>query len=163
MNIFILDYNPVKSAKMQCDKHVVKMPLETAQLLCSAFEKGEAPYKRTHYNHPCSIWARESKGNYLWLIEHGIALCKEYTYRYEKNHKSLEVILWCKNNIEKLSFERIRRTNFCLCFDEVYKIGNAVKSYRNYYVNEKQSIATWNKKRKAPRWFLSNELENNSF
>ena len=85
MNIFVLDYNPKRAAQMQCDKHVVKMPLETAQILCSAFEPGTAPYKRTHYNHPCSVWGRESKVNYKWLIEHGLALSDEYTYRYGKN------------------------------------------------------------------------------
>lgn len=91
MNIFVLDYCPVKSAQMQCDRHVVKMPLETAQLLCSAYPNDNAPYKRTHYNHPCSIWARKSENNYLWPIEHGLALCLEYNFRYGKNHKSREV------------------------------------------------------------------------
>ena len=153
MNIFILDYDPKKSALFQCDKHIVKMPLETAQILCSTFEKESAPYKRTHYNHPCSIWARESKKNYLWLIEHGIALCNEYTYRYGKNHKSKEVIFWCKRNISKLKFPKKQKTRFQLCFDQKYNIGNAVESYRQYYKNEKRHIAQWKKNRSAPIWF----------
>ena len=104
MNIFVLDYNPTRAAKMQCDKHVVKMALETAQLLCTAFPGGTAPYKLTHFNHPCAIWCRESLKNYNWLIDHGIALCDEYQHRYGKTHKSKEVILWCKRNRKKVKF-----------------------------------------------------------
>ncbi len=153
MNIFVLDYNPVKAAQFQCDKHVVKMPLESAQILCSAFDPGIAPYKRTHYNHPCSIWARKSRDNYIWLIQHGLALCEEFTYRYKKNHKSREVILWCQKKNKQLNFETEVKTNFTLCFDDKYKIGNAVESYRQYYKVEKKEIAKWTKCRQKPSWF----------
>jgi hypothetical protein len=153
MNIFVLDYSPVKAAQFQCDKHVVKMPLESAQILCSAFEPGIAPYKRTHYNHPCSVWARRSQKNYIWLIEHGLALCEEYTYRYERSHKSKEVLLWCQKNMKKLNFEFEGKSKFTLCFDEKYKIGNAVESYRLYYKVEKKQIAKWAKRRSKPSWF----------
>lgn len=155
MNIFILDYCPTKAAQMQCDKHVVKMLLETAQLLCSAFPSGNAPYKRTHYNHPCSIWARESMPNYLWLVEHGLALCDEYKFRYGKIHKSKEVIVWCKKNIKKINFQKFRKTHFALCFDDCYKIGNAVSSYRKYYREAKKDIASWSKGRSKPKWFIN--------
>ena len=87
MNIFVLDLDPVKAARYQCNKHVVKMVLETAQLLCAPFEPGVAPYKRSHFNHPSSIWTRSSLSNYHWLIVHGMALCDEYEYRYSKIHK----------------------------------------------------------------------------
>lgn len=153
MNIFVLDYNPVRAAQMQCDKHVVKMPLETAQLLCSAFPKGEAPYKQTHVNHPCSIWCREAKENYLWLIEHGLALCDEYEYRYGKIHQSKKVILWCKRNMKKVHFPKKQKTRYTLCFDECYKVGNAVQSYRNFYRQAKRDMAMWNKSRKVPTWY----------
>ncbi len=152
MNIFILDYSPIKAAQFQCDKHVVKMPLETAQLLSSVFEAGEAPYKRTHYNHPCSIWARHSKENFLWLVEHGIALCDEYTHRYGKVHKSKAVILWCAKNIKKIKFTKKGRSKFVLCFDPKHNKGNAVNSYREYYRAEKRRIAKWTK-RTEPKWF----------
>ena len=75
MNIFVLDKNPIRAAKMACDKHVVKMILESAQMLCSVQPEGTAPYKRSFYNHPCTKWVRESDANYDWLIEHGLALC----------------------------------------------------------------------------------------
>ena len=153
MNIFVLDYNPEVAAKMQCDKHVVKMPLETAQLLCSAFEQGVAPYKRTHFNHPCAIWTRTSSANFQWLVKHGLALCDEYTFRYGKVHKSRAVILWCLKNIKKIAFLQKEKTHFVLCFDKKYQKENAVESYREYYRSEKRKIATWNKNSNQPKWF----------
>ena len=154
MNIFVLDYNPIRAAKAQRDKHVVKMPLETAQILCAAFPPGRAPYKRTHFNHPCSIWARSSKRNFEWLVEHGLALCDEYTFRYGKIHKSRDVILWCSKNKKKISFDLKGKLKFALCMDEKYQIGNAVESYREYYKKEKRKIAKWEKNRREPRWFF---------
>lgn len=153
MNIFILDYNPIRSAQMLCDKHIVKMPLETAQLLCSVFEPGKAPYSRTHYNHPCAIWARYSRKNYQWLIKYGIAICQEFTFRYGKKHKSEEVIGWCAKNVDKLSFANIKKSHYVQCCPEEFKIGNAEKSYREYYRQAKRKIAVWNRGRAAPDWF----------
>ena len=73
MNIFFLDNDIRKCAIYHCDKHVVKMTLETAQLLCGVHHiiGGDAPYKLSHKNHPCSIWARESLSNYMLLSELG--------------------------------------------------------------------------------------------
>ena len=84
MNIFFLDEDPTMSAQYHVDKHVVKMILETAQLLCgvhhaTAPDNTYVPYKLSHKNHPCSIWARTSLSNYLYLCELGLELCKEYT------------------------------------------------------------------------------------
>ena len=97
MNIFYLDENPVIASQYHLDKHIVKMPLETAQILCTIhWTKGkEAPYKPTHLKHPCTLWVGESIKNYDWVCELGIALCKEYTYRYGKVHKCEEIINWC--------------------------------------------------------------------
>ena len=80
------------------------MSLETAQLLCSPFNPGEAPYLRSHYNHQHAIWARESRDNYRWLLIHGLALCREYTARYGKTHSSEKVIMWCFKNVHKIDF-----------------------------------------------------------
>ncbi len=95
MNIFVLDQDPKVCAKYHNNKHVVKMILETAQLLCGVHHmvesKIEIPYKLSHKNHPCSIWARECIENYVWLCDLGMELCFEYTYRYGKKHKSQAV------------------------------------------------------------------------
>ena len=154
MNIFVLDKDIVKSAEYQCDKHCIKMILESAQLLCSAFDQGVAPYRRTHYNHPCSKWIRESISNYKWLIGYGEAMLDEYTYRYGKIHKSGLVIQWCKDHLDELELPEIEMSEFALCMPDEYKVeGNVVESYRRYYMGEKRSIVSW-KGRDIPYWWL---------
>ena len=154
MNIFFLDFDVKKCAEYHCDKHVVKMILETAQLLCSVHHVtgGTAPYKLSHKNHPCSIWVRASLSNYLYLCELGLALGEEYTHRYGKKHKSVEVIEWCllnRPNIHDVDF-----TSPPLAMGDEYKIGNdVIESYRNYYKGAKSEIVSW-KNRETPDWFL---------
>ena len=72
MNIFVVHPDPVESAKQLCDKHICKMILESIQMLCTAWPEEEAPKTcgASHVNHPCSRWARESSGNYDWLVKH---------------------------------------------------------------------------------------------
>lgn len=153
MNIFVLSDNPSIAAKHLCDKHVPKMVLETAQLLCSPFEPGVAPYKRTHYNHPCAKWVRESSSNYLWLCAHGFALCYEYNVRFGKIHKSGQVIEWCsKNWKELLDLPNIGSTEWPQCMPDQYKQSNTIYAYRQYYINEKASFAKWDR-RKKPYWW----------
>ena len=89
MNIFYLHRDPVKAAVVQYNKHVVKMILESAQMLCTAHhcygdaeQKYNIPYRQAHLNHPSTIWARRSRTTYMWLYDHMIALGKEYTKRY---------------------------------------------------------------------------------
>ena len=93
MNIFYLDSDPVKAAQVQYNKHVVKMILESAQMLCTAhhhYDNGHnVPYKKAHYNHPSTIWCRQNASQYMWLYDHMIALGKEYTKRYKKTHLTI--------------------------------------------------------------------------
>ena len=92
MNLFYLDRDPAEAARLQCDKHVVKMILETAQLLSTAHAEldGESPaYKPTHKNHPSAVWVRERASHYLWAFKHMLALGREYTKRYGKVHKTI--------------------------------------------------------------------------
>lgn len=100
MNIFAVSDCPVTCAKALDNKRLVKMTLETAQLLCGAVVVcgGQAPYKLTHKNHPAAVWARKSQGNYLWLIAHFKALGAEYTKRFGKTHKSITVCLEAVEN-----------------------------------------------------------------
>ena len=157
MNIFYLHKNPEKCAKMHCDKHVVKMILETAQILCTCHWKNnsKAPYKPTHQKHPCVLWACESIENYLGLGELGLELCKEYTHRYGKIHKSQKVIAWCYDHPPKLP--RIKFSQPIQAMPERYKQKNAIKAYREYYNGEKLSFAKWTK-RKAPCWIKLNKI-----
>ncbi len=156
MNIFVLGITPKESAVAQCDKHVVKMPLETAQMLCTAINKlgGSAVYKSTHVNHPCSVWARETLGNFLWLYEHGIWLCLEYSKRYGKTHKSQAVIEQCLRDLHSVPLHNINRTNHPLCMPDEYKTTNVIESYRSFYIGEKSEFAQWNKSTQSPSWWL---------
>lgn len=149
MNIFVLDEDPNQAARYACDKHVVKMVLESAQLMCSVFPGGYAPYKKTHPNHPCSVWARERAENYEWLTQHAYALCVEYTKRYGKIHKSQEVIEWCDTHRPKLPSGPM--SPFAQAMPDEYKDPDAVHAYRSYYMHEKINIATW--KTITPDWF----------
>jgi len=166
MNIFVLSEDPAEAARFQLDKHVVKMPLETAQLLCSVFEPGVAPYKRTHYNHPCAIWTREAEGNFRWLIQHGLALCAEYTCRYGKTHASERVIRWVQDiayhphdlKFATHQYAPSRLTPFAQAMPDEYKHVNAVKAYRAYYKGAKAAIATWKQPATVPEWWYSKEL-----
>jgi Pyrimidine dimer DNA glycosylase len=142
MNIFVLDSNPSVAAALMLNKHIVKMALETAQLLCTTVnllnDSSEAPYKTTHKNHPSAVWARESIQNYFWLIEHGLGICSEYTKRYGKIHKCQEVIEWCLLNSPKLP--DVGLTPFAQAMPDEFKNDCAVQAYRNYYRGAKYHL-----------------------
>lgn len=115
MNIFATSECPFESAVFLDNKRVVKMILESAQMLSNAMHHyGLAgPYKITHANHPCSVWVRTSRGNFIWLLDHFFGLCKEYTYRYGKTHKCESLY-----NIFDSAIEYIpqgQQTNFVNC------------------------------------------------
>ena len=48
MNRFLIDYNVDKIAKSLCDQHIVKMPLEEAQMLCTALWHHAPEYAEEH-------------------------------------------------------------------------------------------------------------------
>jgi len=158
MNIFVLSLNVIFCARYHCDKHVVKMILETAQILCTChrfFESSiENLYKSTHIGHPSCKWVRESSANYEWLFDLFIALCHEYTYRYQKQHlcfiKFSEILKECPKNMpknSKMTPFRLAMPVYCIInyANDVIK-NNAVDSYRNYYKLEKKHIAKWTKR-----------------
>lgn len=159
MNIFVLDYNPQVAAEYHCDKHVVKMILESAQILCSVHHKNgnsDVPYKLTHANHPCTIWAGESKQNYLWLTELAEALNDEYIFRFSysdtytkvDNHKSYDVIA----NLPDIELPDIGLTRFSEAMPEYCKISeDTVINYREYYRKEKSHILKYTNT-KTPDW-----------
>ncbi len=141
MNIFYIHTSPYTSAKAMSDKHVVKMILESAQLLSTAhhlLESKNAPllYKPTHAKHPSAVWVRQSKAHYEWLYEHFIALCEEYTNRYGKVHgtelKLRKLLATPPINLLDNGFTPPP----CAMPDE-YKDGNSLSSYRKYYEAKK--------------------------
>lgn len=161
MNIFFLSKDPVECAEQHCNKHVVKMILEYAQLLSNAHhmldgEQAIKPiYKLTHKNHPSAIWTRSSREHYLWLHSLLFALCKEYTWRYEKTHKVereglLDTLKLPPDNIPNAGW----LSDPTPAMPDEYKVvSNAIKSYQNYYIGSKKEFAVW-KNRPTPPWFI---------
>ena len=157
MNIFYLDPNPKFAAQMQCDKHVVKMILESAQLLSTAKNildpENPGPYKTTHKNHPSAVWVRQSGWNYNWLFLHYVALCDEYYYRYGKIHKTASHLQQLSNhpkNIPDTSFINFGPPPQCM--PDEYKIpGDTVLAYRKYYKYGKAHLLKYTK-REMPYW-----------
>jgi len=150
MNIFYLSKSPEKAATYMYNKHVVKMILESAQLLCTAHiqldgDINYVPYKATHKNHPSAIWVRECDKNYLWLYDHMIALGYEYTRRYGKKHLTItkceEILLILPKNIAISN----KTTEMPQCMPDQYKVkGDSVSAYWNYYEQEKHSVRNSN-------------------
>lgn len=153
MNIFILDENIETCARYHCDSHVGKMILESTQILCTALNKRgyHTPYRSTHVNHPCVLWAEQSVDNYRWLSKLAHALNEEFCWRYDRDrdHASIKVL----REIEHAKLPGRGLTPFAQVMPEQYRVpGDAVSAYRAYYVGEKAEFATW-RKRNVPEWF----------
>lgn len=158
MNIFALDNDPRLAATMMCDKHIAKMVLESAQMLCSVINEkgGSTPYKTTHKNHPATIWTRASQENFWWLFNHAKELNNQYRKRYGKqvNHKSWEIIKQTvRDNAEIIrSLPDIGPTPFAQAMPEELRIkDNPVQAYRRYY--KTKEFAVWEKGVAAPYWW----------
>ena len=167
MNIFCLDKDPVKAAQMMCDKHIVKMLLESAQLMCTAHRELDVScnimpnidkmlYKSTHKNHPSAKWVRESAYNYIWLYRHWVAMNDEYKLRYNKkvNHKSFDRLNeFLKHPPDNAALNKIGTLPTPAMPDDCKIPGDVVASYRKYYIQEKRTIATWKIPSRKPKWF----------
>ena len=168
MNLFILSLIQKEIAMFMMDKHVSKILLEAVQMLCSAKrildaedeETNAKLYKLAHKNHPVTIWCRTSKENFIWTLDLVEALHEEWKFRYghpdTKKHKSYLMAEYLREHIPKdEKFAESGLTPFALAMPDKYKSDDAVLSYRNYYMSEeKQKIASWNKKRERPEWYV---------
>lgn len=160
MNIFFLSNDPSDCAVQHCNKHVVKMILEYAQLLSNAHHMLDGDqvikpiYKLTHKNHPSAVWVRASKPHYQWLHTLLVFLCKEYTHRYEKVHKvEREGLLDILCDPPKNIVDNGWLSDPTPAMPDQYKTDTVVQSYRNYYIGDKKSFAVW-KNRDTPSWFV---------
>ena len=181
MNIFYLHHDPVECAKLHNDKHVVKMILEYGQLMSTAHRVLDGtPYygktannrnikrwllsdfrepilwKASHVNHPSGIWTRDNSDNYTWLYNLWHNLLDEYTYRYGKIH-SADRMKTCfamlPSNIPRVTKQFYEPTP---AMPDKYKVANnSIESYKNYYLGDKQHLASW-KKRDVPSWYVIN-------
>jgi len=109
-------------------------------------------YKKTHVNHPCSVWTRTSVENYIWLCDLGMELCIEYTYRYGKIHKTQKHIEWLKVNIPDIP--KLGLTIPPQAMPDEYKDSDPIQAYKNFYVKNKMILRGITKytKREIPEW-----------
>lgn len=155
MNIFYLDSDPTKCAQAHYDKHVVKMILETAQILSSSYHiYNNNPdyriYKLTHKNHPSVKWCNQSVNNWNWLRQLGLALGKEYTRRYGRKHKSAIVI---ENMQTPIGMPSADFTPPPMVMDDKYKTDDTILSYRWMYVEQKSNLRSYTN-RCEPDWMV---------
>jgi hypothetical protein len=179
MNIFYLNYDTSLCAEWAVDRHVVKMILESAQMLSTAhrvldgteyydwsknsrrikrwsFPKNDSReawlYKATHVNHPCSVWARESEGNYIWLWSLLKEYCKEYTYRYGKVHKVESSSLLYALRYPPYGMKKAYFFEPPSAMDDKYIISDRPEiNYQNYYIHGKSHLHKWTGRRR-PLW-----------
>ena len=158
MNIFFLHWNPRKCAKYHCDKHVVKMIVESCQLLYTChWVHSESPpyldcapnggYKPTHRKHPCAIWLCESLDNYRWLVKLTHALLAEYQFRYgDRIHACEKHLDWLSAVYPAGLVSHGMTSPRCAMPEEYKSVGDAVECYRAYYVGTKLGFATYRKR-----------------
>ena len=162
MNIFVTDSCPIQSARNLPDKHIVKMPLETCQMLSiiysdwyygvgKLYKSDGTPYRTAHgafRKHPCTQWAAANQYNLAWLIKHGLALCDEYTARYDKVHTCQDVIhqavrIYNACFDEPVSNACHRVSSFTRAMPEYLKYDDTISTITAYkrYLNTKPWLA----------------------
>tara|TARA_R100000005_G_C4957163_1_gene175304 strand:- start:198 stop:704 length:507 start_codon:yes stop_codon:yes gene_type:complete len=166
MNIFVLDKHPRAAARMHCDKHIPKMCVEAAQMMASALRRHGAtddimpltkagkPYKGGYAHHPCTVWAGDSRANFMWLALHAISLCSEYSKRFGKVHACYEPILHMEKHY--LLIDDSPLTPFAQAMPDEYRDDDVVKAYRAYY--HSKTFAKWEKGTPAPLWWQGVEV-----
>lgn len=162
LNIFYLDHDPAICAKLHCDKHVVKMVLEYAQLLSTAHHVAgswkKPMYRPTHVNHPSAVWVRASENNYNWLYCLFIATCEEYTHRYGKVHKTDSKLREALRAVP-VSGQGQPFTQPAQAMPDACKRSCSIDAYRTYYREHKSDIATY-KNREVPNFMSGNTAPN---
>ena len=176
MNIFVLDEDPIKAAQDMCNKHIVKMIIESAQIMSTVYRLAMEDrwslsaqdvamfpklYKATHINHPAVKWVNTSVHNTDWIFQHLLAIEREYNCRYNKNLdkeykvepviRELEGVRWA---IWKDFGDWKQHTPFVQCMPEQYQNQDAVEAYRNYYRGEKAKFAKWKPYANEPTWWI---------
>jgi len=152
MNIFILDDDMQKCTHAMIDRHIVKMPLEYAQILSTVCRAHGWPttYEPTHINHPCVKWAQQSLDNYRYLWDLAMATGLEYTRRFGREHLSTDILFHELPYIIDLPLGDL--TPFAQCMPEEYRQEDPIEAYRAYYMGEKSQMASW-KHGSPPAWW----------
>lgn len=186
MNIFVLDRDPVVAAQQQCDKHVVKMIVESGQMLSTAHRlldgnpvielskngrrmtvwkledsyMENALYKSVHPKHPSTLWTCESIANYHWHYTHFIALATEFEYRYGKVHSTRTKLEEPLSRLPKNIPQVNELTPFRLAMgsNPECMTSDPVESYRKFYMTKQKRFKMEWSKREIPSWFLTENV-----
>jgi hypothetical protein len=147
---------------MQNNRHASRMPLESAGLLLYAFPDGGTPFdnshKRAHYRHPASIFTRNSRENFEWVLEHFRVQLDEYKIRYKRDHDSTKYLNWIQSNYPSISFPNTGLTPFARCFgpfkEELDRTEpDTIQAYQKFYILDKFTFSRWPSLEKiAPFW-----------
>lgn len=174
MNIFVVSCCPIESAQQLPDKHVNKMPLECCQMISVIYshwyynwgtipKKDGTPYKTekgAFRKHPCTIWASERYENLAWLIQHGLALCEEFKFRFNKEHGTYKTLKYCED-IFKLKtgcnldiWREVK--SFTRAMPNELKFDNSIdtiESYRRYVISKEWTLDNYLKApERKPLW-----------
>jgi hypothetical protein len=161
MNRFLIDHHPVAISKQLCDQHIVKMPLEEAQMLCTAlwhhapeYAEARSLYKPVHQKHPCTLWAMETQANYQFAFQLYAAMLQEYTYRYGKEHGAGRHYHALEFGVCKIPEGLITPHPQCFSGHDDLKTDERwpIMAYRAFYVVDKLRFARYNKGREMPFW-----------
>ena len=160
MNRFIIDQTPQEIAKSLCDQHIVKMPLEEAQMLCTAlwhhapdYAEEHNLYKPVHQKHPCTLWAMETIENYRFAYDLYCCMLCEYHERYGKWHGAGKHSIALYKGIDYIPSGSLTPHPQCfsghdqLKTDEVFPI----LAYRRFYIVDKSRFARY-KYTEKPKW-----------
>ena len=182
MNIFYVHKDPIISATMLIDKHVVKIIVESAQMLSTAhrmidgtqytgktktgrnIKRWRHPnsnmdnvlYKACHTGHPSTLWVMENAYNYHWLYKHMIALNDQFKLRYGhvKDHSTITLLKEILMYPPKnISLNKLPTDPTPAMPDDCKIPGDVVGSYRKYYIEHKRSFASWKSPGKMPTWY----------
>lgn len=181
MNIFVTDIDPIISAQNLCNEHVrSKMQIESAIMLAHAFSQSTLNHPDTprtksgnprksgkgYFKHQCSIWARESKENFLWLADHALEMFNERQYRWptSEEHFTKTFIQWCKNNVHNTLIEKVCLTPFAVAINETsncrrvpnFNQLSVIEQYR-LFISYDKPFATWTRREK-PVWYIEEDI-----
>ena len=164
MNRFIIESSPQKIAKSLCDQHIVKMPLEEAQMLCTTLwhyapkyaEKNDL-YKPVHQKPPCTLWAMENCSNYGFAYRLYVHMLEEYTLRYNKIHGASKHRTAIEKGYQYLP-KGGSKTKMPQCFGEKKELKTnefyPIRAYRAFYLADKVRFARY-QHTPQPKWISS--------
>lgn len=182
MNIFVLNEDPQIAAVEHCDKHVVKMILESGQMMSTAHrmldgveerrpsksgktmsrywvlpdDREDVMYKAVHMHHPCTVWTMESSENYKWHYDLFINLCDEFTFRYGKIHGTEEKLSEPLRHLPKnIPIGPMTPFRLAMGSNPECMFEDPVKSYQAFYKTKQERFSMDWTKRPTPEWFTA--------